>query len=55
MSSTLLKLRRYSFHAQDHGVHVSRAYFPYFPCEWIAEMPFMLFFAYIAVQRTEHS
>jgi len=22
--------------------------------EWIAEIPFMLFFAYIAVQRTEH-
>ena len=44
MSSPLQKLRRYVFHVLRYGARVSRVM-----AGWIAEMLFMLLFAYIAV------
>ena len=41
-------MKRVQHHLLRCGAHVSQRYFPYFP-EGIAEMLFMLFFAYIAV------
>ena len=54
-SSTLLKLRRYGFHVQDMGCAFYEYTFSVFSvmAGWIAEMLFMLFFAYVT--NTVHS
>jgi len=52
-SWTLLKLRRYGFHVSRYGACVSRVDYILrifsVMAGWIAEMLFMLFFAYTAV------
>ena len=50
----MLKLKYYGFHVSRYGARVSRVYSLYFSyiiimAGWIAEILFMLFFAFIAV------
>ena len=46
--STFQKLRHYGFHISRYGAHVSRTYSTIM-AGWIAEILFMLFFAYTAM------
>jgi len=51
----MLKLRHYGFHILRYGAYVHECILCISVADGgIAEMLFMLFFAYIAVQRTEH-